>query len=73
MFYTLRYLKDRVAYGRKLNEALAPGGRLAVIGYISGKIFTGELLDQEMKAAGFRVQAAHEFLSGQVFVIYVPE
>ena len=73
MFYTLHYVKDRVAYGKKLKEGLAPGGRLAVISYISAKFFTRELLDQEMKAAGFKVQAAHEFLSKQFFVIYVPE
>jgi hypothetical protein len=30
-------------------------------------------LDQEVKAAGFKVQASHEFLSKQFFVIYVPE
>ena len=73
MFYTLHYVKDRVAYGKRLKEALAPGGRLAVISYISGKFFPRELLDQEMKAAGFMVQAAHEFLSRQFFVIYVPD
>jgi hypothetical protein len=35
MFYTLHYVKDRVAYGKKLKEGLAPGGRLAVISNIS--------------------------------------
>jgi hypothetical protein len=42
-------------------------------GYISGKFFPREQLDQEMKAAGFKVQASHEFRSKQFFVIYVPE
>ena len=72
MFYTLHYVNDRVAYGKKLKEGLAPGGRLAVISGISN-FFPREQLDQEMKAAGFKVQASHEFLSKQFFVIYVPE
>ncbi len=73
MFYTLHYVKDRVAYGRKLKEALAPGGRLVVISYASAKFFVREQLDREMKAAGFKVQTSHDFLSKQFFVIYVPE
>lgn len=72
MFYTLHYVKDRVAYGKKLKEGLAPGGRLVVISYISAKFFYREQLDQEMKAAGFKVQASYDFLSKQFFVIYVP-
>ena len=71
MFYTLHYVKDRVAYGRKLREGLAPGGRLVVISYIAG-MFNRENLDPEMKAAGFKVQASYDFLSEQFFVIYVP-
>jgi hypothetical protein len=62
-----------VAYGKKLKEGLAPGGRLVVISYISSKFFDKERLDREMKAAGFKVQAFHDFLSKQFFVIYVPE
>ncbi len=73
MFYTLHYVKDRVAYGRKLKEGLAPGGRLVVVSYVSGRFFNRDLLDREMKAAGFRVQASYDFLSGQFFVVYVPE
>jgi len=72
MFYTLHYVKDRVAYGKKLKEGLAPGGRLVVISNISPK-FLREQLDEEMRAAGFKVQASYDFLSKQFFVIYIPE
>jgi len=73
MFYTLHYVKDRVAYGTKLKEGLAPGGRLVIISHISGKFFNKELIDRELKAAGFRLKDSHDFLSGQLFLIYVPE
>ncbi|MEN6311669.1 MAG: hypothetical protein ABFD80_09065 [Acidobacteriota bacterium] len=72
MFYTLHYVKDRVAYGRKLKEGLALGGRL-VVSYTSGKFFNQDLLDKEIKAAGFKVRGSYDFLSGQFFVAYVPE
>lgn len=73
MFYTLHYVKDRVAYGKKLKEGLAPGGRLVVISRISPKFFFREQLDEEMRAAGFKVQASYDFLLNQFFVIYTPQ
>jgi SAM-dependent methyltransferase len=73
MFYTLHYVKDRVAYGKKLKEGLAPGGRLIVISYISPNIFFREQLDEEMRTAGFKVQASYDFLLKQFFVIYTPK
>lgn len=73
MFYTLHYVKDRVAYGRKLKEGLTPGGRLVVISHISPKFFVRERLDEEMRAAGFKVQASYDFLLNQFFVIYAPQ
>jgi ubiquinone/menaquinone biosynthesis C-methylase UbiE len=72
MFFTLHYVEDRVAYGKKLKEALAPGGRLVVISYITS-MFPREQLDQEMKAAGFKVQTSYDFLLKHFFVVYVPE
>jgi precorrin-6B methylase 2 len=72
MFFTLHYVKDRVVYGKKLKEALAQGGRLVVISYITS-MFNKEQLDQEMKAAGFKVQTSYDFLLKHFFVIYVPE
>jgi precorrin-6B methylase 2 len=72
MFFVLHYVKDRVDYGKKLKEALAPGGRLVVISYITN-VFKREQLDQEMKAAGFKVKTSYDFLLNHFFVIYTPQ
>lgn len=71
MFFVLHYVKDRVEYGKKMKEALAPGGRLVVISY-NTSMFNREGLDKEMQAAGFKVQSSYNFLSNHFFVVYVP-
>jgi SAM-dependent methyltransferase len=85
MIDAIHYVKDRVAYAKKLRPALAPGGRVVIIDYLPKPMserpwgpppeqqFPKEQLDREMAAAGFRVSKAFDFLPEQFFVIYVPE
>jgi SAM-dependent methyltransferase len=82
MIDTIHYVKDRIAYARKLRQALAPGGRLVIIDYIPKPTserpwgpppeqqIPRERMDADMAAAGFAVIRAHEFLPEQYFVVY---
>jgi SAM-dependent methyltransferase len=84
MIDAIHYVKDRVAYAKKLRPALAPGGRVVIIDYRPKPMserpwgpppeqqFPKEQMDREMAAAGFRVSKAFDFLPEQFFVIYVP-
>jgi SAM-dependent methyltransferase len=85
MIDAIHYVKDRVAYAKKLRSALAPGGRVVIIDYRPKPMserpwgpppeqqFPKEQMDREMFAAGFRVSKAFDFLPEQFFVIYVPQ
>jgi ubiquinone/menaquinone biosynthesis C-methylase UbiE len=82
MVDTIHYVKDRAAYGRKLAEALAPGGRLVIIDFRydpdAEREFAPpleqqverEVLDAEMQEAGFVVAESYDFLPEQYFVVY---
>jgi 2-polyprenyl-3-methyl-5-hydroxy-6-metoxy-1,4-benzoquinol methylase len=82
MIDTIHYVKDRIAYAKKLLPGLAPGGRLVIIDYIPKPMserpwgpppeqqFPRAALDSEIAAAGFKVLAAHDFLPEQFFVVY---
>ena len=82
MIDAIHYVKDRTAYAKKLLPGLAPGGRLVIIDYIPKPMserpwgpppeqqFPRAQLDTEMAAAGFKVQAAYDFLPEQFFVVY---
>jgi len=81
---TIHYVKDRVAYAKKLLPALAPGGRLVIIDYIPKPMserpwgpppeqqISREQMDAEIVAAGFKVVRGHDFLPEQYFVVYSP-
>jgi ubiquinone/menaquinone biosynthesis C-methylase UbiE len=85
MIDTIHYVKDRVAYAKKLRSALAPNGRVVIIDYRPKPMserpwgptpeqqFPREQMDREMAVAGFKVSQAFEFLPEQFFVIYVPQ
>jgi SAM-dependent methyltransferase len=76
------YIKERVAYGEKLREGLAPGGRLIVVDYIPKTLeerpwgpppsqnMSEEELTSDLEKAGFRKVKQHDFLPEQYFVIY---
>jgi ubiquinone/menaquinone biosynthesis C-methylase UbiE len=86
MVDTFHYINDRVAYARKLRQALAPGGRVVIIDYkprpwkerpwgpLPHQQFPREIIDADMAAAGLEPVRAHDFLTEQYFVEYgVPE
>jgi SAM-dependent methyltransferase len=85
MIDAIHYVKDRVAYAKRLRPALAPNGRVVIIDYRPKPMserpwgpppeqqFPKEQLDREMAAAGFKVSKAFDFLPEQFFVIYVPQ
>jgi len=50
---TYHHLRDRVAYFQRLQRALAPGGRLAILEYKPGKLPVGPAEDHKL-AAGVR-------------------
>lgn len=82
MVDVFHYIRERTAYGRKLRDALAPGGRLVVIDFRYDpdavrefapppeQQVARETLDADLAAAGFRVREAHDFLPEQYFVVY---
>jgi arsenite methyltransferase len=76
----LHYIDDRVAYLRKLEPALKPGGRVAVIDFKKTaplgppapmKIPVQEMIAQFNKA-GYRVVNDHQFLPYQYFLEFAP-
>lgn len=82
MVDTIHYVKDRAAYGKKLLEGLAPGGRLIIIDFVPKPMserpwgpppeqqFPKEQLHEELAEAGFTVVEEHDFLPEQFIAIY---
>ena len=76
------YIKERAAYGKKLKEGLAPGGRLVVVDYIPKSLeerpwgpppsqhMSEEELTADLEEAGFRKVKQYDFLHEQYFVVY---
>lgn len=85
MVDTFHYITERTAYGRKLREGLAPGGRLVVIDYIPkpweerpwgpppSQHLSREQLTADLVAAGWKEVVSYDFLPEQFFVVYGPE
>jgi arsenite methyltransferase len=76
----LHHIDARVFYMRKLEPALKPGGRVAVIDFkqsaplgppISIRIPSEEMI-AEFKRAGYRLIAEHRFLPYQYFLEFAP-
>jgi arsenite methyltransferase len=84
MIDAIHYVKDRVAYAKRLLPALAPNGRVVIIDYRPKPMserpwgpppeqqFPKEQMDRDMAAAGFRVLKDFDVLPEQFFVVYVP-
>ncbi len=82
MVDTIHYVKDRAAYGKKLLEGLAPGGRLIIIDFVPKPMserpwgpppeqqFPKEQLHEELAEAGLKVVEEHDFLPEQFIAIY---
>ncbi len=77
---TYHHIPDRVAYFARLEEVLAPGGRVAILELRNEGLFSGcfghgtseEEIRREMEAAGYRLAARHDFLDRQSFLVFVP-
>lgn len=81
---TYHHLRDRVAYFRRLQAALAPGGRLAILEYKPGKLPVGPAEDHklpagvretELKEAGYALVerfATHQYHDFEVWRVVQP-
>jgi len=75
---TYHHLKNRTDYFRRAKKALKPGGRVAIIDFagktmwqrLFGHITPVKTIREEMKAAGYRLEAEYTFLSAQHFLIF---
>jgi predicted methyltransferase len=76
---TYHHLPNRPAYFRDLQQSLAPAGRVAIIDFRKDAPgvgpppefrFESEQIVAEMKQAGYRLDAKHDFLPRQHFLIF---
>jgi predicted methyltransferase len=71
---TYHHLENRVAYFSALRErALAPGGRVAIVEYRpeeTSHATARETIEQEMTAAGFRLEKSFDYLERQHFLVF---
>ena len=75
---TYHHLPSRVAYFRNLRKSLTPGGRVAIIDFRKDAPdgppvhfrFTPSQIEAEMTEAGFRLEALHDFLPRQHFLVF---
>jgi len=71
---TYHHLPDRVRYFEAVLDVLEPAGRVAVVEYAGGVHATPQqtILD-EMRRAGYRLEADHAILAQLSFLIFVPD
>jgi SAM-dependent methyltransferase len=75
---TYHHLPDRAEYFADLRKSLAPGGRVAVVDFRKDAPegpppefrFEAEQIIGEMKEAGYSLDARHDFLPRQLFLIF---
>jgi len=75
---TYHHLPSRPAYFAELKKLLKPQARLAIIDYKKGAPggppdhfrFTPDQISGELGQAGFALQAQHDFLPRQIFLVY---
>ena len=75
---TYHHLPNRPAYFRDLRKSLKPGGRVAIIDFRKDAPegppvhfrFTPQQIEDEMTQAGYRIEASHDFLPRQHFLIF---
>jgi cyclopropane fatty-acyl-phospholipid synthase-like methyltransferase len=75
---TYHHLPDRPAYFRALKQSLRPGGRIAIVDFRKDAPegppahfrFTPQQIQDEMKRAGYELQAAHDFLPRQHYLVF---
>jgi SAM-dependent methyltransferase len=76
---TFHHIGERVAYFAGVRRQLRPGGRVAIIDFRKDAPgdgppahfrFTPEQISAEMTAAGYALDASHDFLPRQHFLVY---
>jgi SAM-dependent methyltransferase len=75
---TYHHLPNRVAYFRDLRKSLKPDARVAIVDFRKDAPegppvefrFTAEQIESELGEAGYRLDARHDFLPRQHFVIF---
>jgi predicted methyltransferase len=74
------HIPARTEYFTALRSALGPGGRLAIVDFRvdasrgpprSARI-PPDTVKQEIERAGYRLEAEHEFLPDQYFLVFAP-
>ncbi|MBM4269536.1 MAG: class I SAM-dependent methyltransferase [Deltaproteobacteria bacterium] len=78
---TFHHIEDRPAYFRRVKRVLAPGGRVAIIDYredagwfvsLFGHGTSPDVIEREMKEAGYEVVARPDILEEQTFLVFAP-
>ncbi len=80
MVDVFHHIADRAAYLKKLQGALKPGGRIAIIdfrmdspdGPPPSARLTPDSVKGEFKAAGYALAQEHAFLPNQYFLVFQP-
>jgi SAM-dependent methyltransferase len=75
---TYHHIPNRVAYFTALKTRLKPGARLAIVDFRKDSPsgppvefrFTADQITAELAGAGFSLQASHDFLPRQLFLVY---
>jgi len=75
---TYHHIADRVAYFRRLRASMTPNARLAIIDFRKDSPegppvefrFTPDQITGELRQAGFALEAQHQFLPRQHFLVY---
>jgi ubiquinone/menaquinone biosynthesis C-methylase UbiE len=75
---TYHHIPNRPAYFRELRKSMKPSGRLVIIDFRKGAPsgppeefrLTPDQITGELEQAGFRLQAQHDFLPRQHFLVY---
>ena len=76
---TFHHIGNRAAYFAGVRKSLRPGGRVAIIDFRKDAPgdgppahfrFTPEQISADMDAAGFVLDARHDFLPRQHFLVY---
>jgi ubiquinone/menaquinone biosynthesis C-methylase UbiE len=78
---TYHHLPSRPMYFRELTKSLATGGRVAIIDFRKDSPegpppefrFEADQIIGEMKQAGYRLDAKHDFLPRQHFLVFRPD
>jgi ubiquinone/menaquinone biosynthesis C-methylase UbiE len=71
---TYHHLTDREGYFGAVLDVLEPAGRVAIVEYDDGKHATPrQVILDEMRRAGYRLEADHPILAYQSFLVFVPD